>query len=233
MKKNILILAFFATFFSVFAQKTQKKQKIAAPSVEQTDPAAQALLDKIRQKYEGYTNLEADFSLSIEMPNQKKEVQTGKMFQSGERYRVNLADQEVICDGKSTYLYLKKNKEVQINDAESSSAANSFSPKAMLRLYNQGNFICYSAGSGEEAGKQVTFIEVKPTDRNNSPYSKFRIAVDKKNDQIVSMFTVNRDGSRFKLSISKLLTSKAIPESKFNFDKANYPGVHVEDLRTN
>jgi outer membrane lipoprotein carrier protein len=233
MKKNILVLALIATFLNVFAQKKAKAPKIAAPSTEQTDPAAQALLDQIRQKYEGYTNLEADFSLSIEMPNQKKEVQIGKMFQSGERYRVNLADQEVICDGKSTYLYLKKNKEVQINDAENSSAANSFSPKSMLRLYNQGNFICYSAGTGEEAGKAVSYIEVKPTDRTNSPYSKFRIAVDKKNNQIVSMFTSNRDGSRFKLTISKLLTNKTIADSKFNFNKANYPGVHVEDLRTN
>ena len=103
----------------------------------------------------------------------------------------------------------------------------------MLRLYNQGNFICYSAGTGEEAGKQVAYIEVKPTDRGSSPYSKFRIAVDKKNNQIVSMFTVNRDGSRFKLSISKFITTKTIAESKFTFDKANYPGVHVEDLRTN
>jgi outer membrane lipoprotein carrier protein len=229
MKKVAILVVLLACFTSVFAQK---KTKSSSASTEQTDPVAQALLEKVRQKYEGFSTLEADFSLSIEVANRKKELQKGKMYQSGDRYRVNLADQEVISDGKSTYLYLKKNKEVQINDAESSSEANSFSPKAMLRMYSQGNFICYLAGNGEEAGKSVSFIEVKPMDRNSSPYSKCRIAVDK-NNSVVSMFTANKDGSRFKLTISKLTTNKPVAESNFVFDKSKYPGVNVEDLRTN
>ena len=233
MKKLMLFVALFATFTTIFAQKKAKGNKIATPSVEQTDPVAQELLEKVRKKYESYKTLEADFTLVIETPNRKKETQKGKMYQSGERYRVNLSEQEVICDGKSTYMYLKANKEVQINDAENGSDANSFSPKSMLKLYNQGNYICYNAGEGSENGKNVTFIEVKPSDRNAAQYSKFRVAVDKKSNQIVSMFTVNKDGSRFKLNISKFVSNKNISDSQFVFDKGKYPGVHVEDLRTN
>jgi outer membrane lipoprotein carrier protein len=235
MKKTTLVIAFLAILTSIFAQKksSAKPNKIATPSVEQTDPEAQALLEKARQKYEAYTSIEADFSLSIEMPNRKKEVQKGKMYQSGDRYRVNLDEQEIICDGKSTYMYLKKNKEVQINDAESNSEANSLSPKAMLRMYNQGNYICYKTGDGDENGKKVTYIEVKPTDRNSAQYSKLRVGIDPKNNQITSMFTVNRDGSRFKLTIAKITTNKSISDSQFTFNKANYPNVHIEDLRTN
>jgi outer membrane lipoprotein carrier protein len=234
MKKNISLMAILMLcIISVFAQKSTKPRTSAAAQRETTDPEAKELLEKLRQKYEGFSTLEADFSLTIEVPNRKKELQTGKMIQSGERYYVKLSDQEVICDGNSTYLYMKKNKEVQINDANSGSNANSFSPKNMLNMYNEGNYIAYLAGQGTENGKPVSYVEVKPANRNNAAYTKVRLAVDKKNNTVVSMFTANRDGSRFKLNISKLATNKPVNEGLFYFDQSKYPGVHVEDLRTN
>ncbi|MEY4906265.1 MAG: hypothetical protein RLZZ292_4080, partial [Bacteroidota bacterium] len=92
---------------------------------EDSDPKAKAILEKVRKKYEGYSNMEAEFTLTMEVPGRSKETQKGKMQQKGDKYHVNLDDQEVICDGKSTWIYLKKNKEVQVNDASASSDANS------------------------------------------------------------------------------------------------------------
>lgn len=199
---------------------------------EKSDASAKALLEKARKKYENYKSIEADFTLTIEPAEGKKEVQKGKMWQLGDKYRVLLELQEVICDGKSSWLYLKRNNEVQINDANTKGDANAFSPKGMMALYKSGNFIYYMGSSGTEAGKSVQYIEVKPLDKKLE-YSKFKVAIQKGSNQIVSMKTFNKDGSRITLTINKLNTSKKIEAGKFVFDAAKYKGVHVEDLRTN
>lgn len=199
---------------------------------ESGDASAKALLEKARKKYESYKSIEADFTLTIEPAEGKKEIQKGKMWQLGEKYRILLELQEIICDGKSSWLYLKRNNEVQINDAGTKGSANAFSPKAMLALYRSGNFIYYMGGSGTEAGKSVQFIEIKPVDRKME-YAKFRVAVQKSTNQIVSMKTFNKDGSRITLSINKLNTTKKIEAAKFVFDASKYKGAHIEDLRTN
>lgn len=196
------------------------------------DAAAKTLLEKARKKYESFKNIEADFTLTIEPGEGKKEIQKGKMWQSGNKYRIQLDQQEIICDGKSSWMYIKKNKEVQINDAGADNEANSMSPSALLKMYESGNFSYFMGGTGKEGGKAVQYIEIKPNDRK-SPYSKFKVAINKANNQVVSMKTFQKDGTRFTMLINKLNTSKKIENAKFVFDAAKYPGVHVEDLRTN
>jgi outer membrane lipoprotein-sorting protein len=167
----------------------------------------------------------------MEVPGRSKETQKGKMQQKGDKYHVNLDDQEVICDGKSTWIYLKKNKEVQVNDASASSDANSLSPKSLLKIYQNGSFAYNLNGTGNENGKSVQFIEVKPLDRN-ADYSKLRLAADK-NNQITSLKVFNKDGSRYSLQLKKMNTSAKLADALFTFNAAQYPGVRVEDLRMN
>lgn len=215
----------FSMLFSIFVL-------VNAYAQEKGDDAAKALIEKARKKYESYKTVEADFSLTIEPAEGKKEVQTGKMWQSGEKYHILLDEQEIICDGKSSWMYIKRNKEVQINDASANNDANSMSPQGLLKMYKSGNFVYFMGGTGKEGGKSVQYIEIKPTDKHVE-YSKFRVAVNKATNQIVSMKTFNKDGSRFTMLIKKLSTNKNIDKSKFAFNAAKYPGVHVEDLRTN
>lgn len=219
MKKLFILSVCFLMATLTFAQETG-------------DAAAKTLLEKARKKYEGYKTIEADFSLTIEPAEGKKEVQKGKMWQSGEKYRVQLDQQEIISDGKSSWLYMKGNKEIQINDADAQSDANSLSPKGLMKMYQSGNFIYFMGNTGTENGKSVQYIEIKPVDRR-AEYSKFKVAINKSNNQIVSMKTYNKDGSKFTMLISKLATDKKIDAKKFIFDATKYQGVHIEDLRTN
>jgi outer membrane lipoprotein carrier protein len=221
MKKYSFLLFLFSFLMCSTLLKAQ----------EDSDPKAKAILEKVRKKYEGYSNLEADFTLTMEVPGRSKEVQKGKMQQKGDKYHVNLDDQEVICDGKSTWIYLKKNKEVQVNDASASSDANSLSPKSLLKIYQNGNFAYNLNGTGNENGKSVQFIEVKPLDRN-ADYSKLRLAADK-NNQITSLKVFNKDGSRYTLQLKKMNGSAKLNDTIFTFNAAQYPGVRVEDLRMN
>lgn len=208
---------------SMFAQTT-------APA-EKNDPAAKKVLDRIRKKYDGYKTFEAGFSLAIEVPGQAKEVQKGTVGQEGEKFRLDMSQQVIVNDTKTTWVYLKKSNEVQINNSEpSSSEAGFMTPKELLRRYQKGDFLYAITDKVTEGGILLTLIEFKPKDKK-SEYSKLRIAIDEKAGTIQSIKAFAKDGSRYTFTITRFSPNKVLAGDYFTFDAKKYPGVQVEDLR--
>jgi outer membrane lipoprotein-sorting protein len=201
------------------------------PAPEKADPAAKKVLDKIRKKYEGFKSMEAAFTLTIEVPNQPREVQKGTIAQEGEKFRLDMDPQVIVSDGKTTWVYLKKNNEVQINDTDPKGTDNGFmTPRDLLRRYQKGDFLFAITDKTTEGNRVLTQIEFKPKDRNNE-YSKLRVSIDEKTNTIESIRAFGKDGSRYLFAITKLTPNKQFGSTGFQFDKAKYPGVRVEDLR--
>ncbi|MBK8701099.1 MAG: outer membrane lipoprotein carrier protein LolA [Saprospiraceae bacterium] len=174
--------------------------------------------------------MEVNFELVLELKGQAQEVQKGKLIQQGDSYMVSLADQEVYSDGKTVWIYLKSNKEVQINSAETGSEGQMASPKEMLRIYESGKYAYAITGNIQENGTNVTQIEFKPLDKN-SEYSKIRLSVNEKAKRATSIKVFGKDGSRYTLFIKNIQPNKAYPQETFVFNAKKYPGVRVEDLR--
>ncbi|MDX1667053.1 MAG: outer membrane lipoprotein carrier protein LolA [Saprospiraceae bacterium] len=199
--------------------------------IEVSDPAAKAVLDELRQKYESYNSLQAEFSLEIKFPNQQEEIQYGTLNQRGEQYRLTMASQTVISDGEALYLILHNNEEVQINDLpEEGEDQNILSPQNMLGIYQSDDFLYALTDERMEDGRLLQFIEFKPTDES-SDYFKIRLVVDKSSKQIVRVLAFARDGSRYAFRIDKLQPNVDFPPGYFEFDKSEYPDYYVEDLR--
>ncbi len=224
MMKPLLILAAFNLLtISAFAQ-------IKPAPTEQNDPEAKSLLDKIRKKYEGYKTLEAAFTLSIELPGEATDVQKGTIGQAGEKFRLDMAAQTIISDGKTNWVYLKKENEVQINDADTGDESAFITPKELLKRYQKGDFTYAVTEKTTEGGKLLTQIEFKPKDKK-SEYSKIRLSLDAKANAIESIKAFAKDGSRYTFKITKLSPNKKFDAAHFSFDKAKFPGARVEDLR--
>lgn len=202
----------------------------AQQTVEKNDPEAKKVLDKISRKYEAYKNFEANFSLIIEMPGQPKETQKGIIAQEGEKFRLDMDDQTIVSDGKSTWVYLKKNNEVQINNAEDSGNSDFMTPKELLRRYQKGDYLYAISDKVTEGGKLMTYIEFKPKDKK-SEYAKLRLCVEAKAQNIVSLKAFGKDGSRFTFAVTRTSANKKFGSDKFVFDSKKYPGIRVEDLR--
>lgn len=198
---------------------------------EQNDPAAKRVLDKIRNKYEGYRTFEAAFKLSVELPGQEKSVEEGVVAQAGDQFRLNMSQQVIINDTKTTWVYLPKNNEVQINDSEPSDSDTGFlTPKELLRRYQKGDFLYAITDKISKGSKVLTQIEFKPKDRN-SDYSKLRLSIDEKAGTIESIKAFGKDGSRYTFAVTRFSPNKPMTADYFSFDEKKYPGVHVEDLR--
>ena len=215
---------------ALFALTSASAQSPAAPP-EKSDPQAKKVLDKIRKKYDAYKTLEAAFSLTIEMPQQPKEVQKGSIGQEGDKFRLEMDQQVIVNDSKTTWVYLKKNNEVQINTSQKGGGDEAFlTPKELLSRYQKGDFIYAIVDKITEGGKVLTQIEFKPKDKK-SEYSKLRLSIDEKAATIQSIKAFNKDGSRFTFAITRFSPNKKFAADYFTFDTKKYPGVKVEDLR--
>ena len=224
MKKLMFCLMALLALGSTFAQSP------TAPP-EKSDPQAKKVLDKIRKKYDAYKTLEAAFSLTIEMPQQPKEVQKGSIGQEGDKFRLEMDQQVIVNDSKTTWVYLKKNNEVQINTSQKGGGDEAFlTPKELLSRYQKGDFIYAIVDKITEGGKVLTQIEFKPKDKK-SEYSKLRLSIDEKAATIQSIKAFNKDGSRFAFAITRFSPNKKFAADYFTFDTKKYPGVKVEDLR--
>ena len=223
MTRTIFFVAFLLLTNFLLGQATMLK-------ASDSDPKAKKILDALKKEYNGYTSMELSFELEIDLKDKGKEVQQGKFVQQGSKYMVAVNDQEIYCDGTTLWLYLKSNKEVQINNYEEGDNDKMMSPKEMLRIYENGKYAYAIVGNVKENGTNVTQIEFKPLEKK-SEYSKIRLSVYEKTKKAKSLTIFNKDGSRYTLNIKNITPNKAYTADTFVFNTKKHPGVSVEDLR--
>ncbi len=222
----LLALILFGSI-AAFSQNTKPKPA----TKEANDPNAKSLLDKVRKKYEAHKSLEMDFSLEMEVPGQPTETQKGVFKSKGDsKYRLEMTDQTIISDGSATWIYLKKNNEVQINDADVTGEQSLISPKELMKMYQKGEYLYTLAGVETVGGKKVQLVEFKPV-KKSSEYSKLRLSIDKKTNEVVSIKAFAKDGGKYTFTVSKQTADKTFDDALFSWDKTKYPNVRVEDLR--
>ena len=222
MKNTLLLSALLLFSGLLFAQKPAPPEK--------ADPEAKKVLDRIRKKYEGYKSFEAGFALTVEVPGQPKEVQNGTIGQQGEKFRLEMDQQTIASDGKTTWVYLKSNNEIQINDTDPNSDNGFLTPRDLLRRYEKGDFLYAITDKTTDKKRVLTQIEFKPKDKS-SEYSKLRISIDEKAGTIDSIKAFAKDGSRYAFQVSRFTPNKAFGDGTFQLDPKRFPGAHVEDLR--
>jgi outer membrane lipoprotein-sorting protein len=215
-------------FFGVVMMIFFTSMAFGQSSVDIKDPKAKAILDKISAELASYESVEMDFEFIIEFPGAQAEVQKGKIIQKDDKYFVDMEMQSVYSDGKSLWLHMKNNNEVQWSNVEEAQAGGFMDPTSLINMYKTGEYAY--AITGEENGNQM--IEFKPLDKA-SPYFKMRLSVVKGKNKVNSMKVFSKDGSNYTMKLSDMKSDKNYPADTFVFDKSKHPGVHVEDLRIN
>jgi outer membrane lipoprotein carrier protein len=223
MKKILAFLMMMALVTVTFAQNNQYTKS------NQSDPAAKKLLDKVKAKYESYKTMQADFTLTIEIPEEAAEVQKGKFMQSGEKYRLEAEAQTMVSDGETLWLHMKNSEEVQINDVEEDEG-DILSPSSFLSFYESEEFVYFLVNEFPEDGVVVQQIEFKPLDED-SEYHKVRLTLNKKTNDVMRIKAFSKDGSRFTFELGKLIANPAIPEATFKMVKSECSECHWEDMR--
>jgi len=225
--KKILIyfLLLTGTSLSAFAQK---------------DAEAKAILNKVSAKYHAYNIVKSDFTIVIDDP-QGGTTQTQKAMlivqaktnkykltmYSADPTQKNVVEQEITSDGKSQWTYLKKDKEVQLNNVDHSD--ETFNPAQMFTLYEKGFKYIYTSDKVEK-GKTYQVIDLTPEDINKQ-FFKVRLMIDKAQKQLYSALIFDKSGMKYSYIVNTFTPNTNVPESVFSYDKKLHPGVEVVDLR--
>ena len=218
---------FQVVVFSLFAIAATGQSMTTA---QDSDPAAKKILDKLKKEYDTYKSMEVNFDLIMELPGQEAETQKGTVTQQGEMFFMDMKDRAIYSNNEYVWLHIKKNNEVQINDADMGDEENMLSPKDMLKMYESGEFVYAITAEPLLDGKKVTQIEFKPLDRD-SEFSKMVLYVDKKLGEMAQMKVFSKDGGRYTLKINDIAANKTYTLDNFTFDESKFPGIHIEDLR--
>ena len=195
---------------------------------QQTDSKATELLKTVGAKYKGYQSVRAVFQVNME-DNKGKVTDThnGTLYLKGNSFKIELQNQEIMCDGKTIWTYLKDANNVQINDYAPDN--NTINPSEIFTLY-QKNFLYALTEEKNVGGKVVDVVDLTPNDKTRN-YFKVRLTIDKADKSITKATIFNKDGSKMNYEMQKLTPNFPVTDSFFTFDTKAHPGVQADDLR--
>lgn len=193
----------------------------------QSDPKAKEILDETSDAFKAMESLKADLTITIQLPEREPYEQKSTVYLKGQNYKLDMEFEEIICDNKSIWRYLKDMNEVQINDFEPSD--NEITPANIFNIYENDFYYLY-VGPTEEAGKTYEEIELSPMDKSKS-YFKVKVWINTADMFIYKMKVFDKNGSRYTYAITNLDKQVELADDFFIFDAADYPKVRVEDLR--
>lgn len=215
MKKIIIIYLSILLVTPVLAQKNKANE-------------AEKLMDRISKRYKEFKSIKADFVYTIENKQQKsQEKQVGHILIKGNKFTLDIANQLIICDNKTTWTYSREVNEVQVSD---------YSPKEgairlddIFTMYGKG-FMYKIIDSKKEGTKELVNLELTPKDKKKK-YFKLKVTVDKTNQTVLSTQVFEKNGNIHTYHVTNQVPNLKFEDKKFIFDPKKYPGVEIIDLR--
>jgi outer membrane lipoprotein-sorting protein len=152
----------------------------------------------------------------------------GTVYMKGTKYRVSFVGQEIFCDGNTVWTYDKSSNEVTISKLDASS--NTLTPQKLFTDFYDKDFLYKLNGEKKANGKTLQEIEMTPNDKTK-PFHKVYLTIDKNAKTIYSTKVLEKAGNRYSYTVNSFSGSANIPDTKFVFNKSDYPGVEEVDLR--
>ena len=178
-------------------------------------------------KYKAYKSMQVGFSFVLENTREKlSQEQKGTAYVKGTKFRVDLGDQSLFCDGKTLYTFSKDANEVNVSDFKPGDDIN---PANVFTAYQKG--FKYSISTEPMANTPTqAVVDLTPEDVKKPVY-KIRLTINKLTNDLISARIFEKSGTRYTYKILKMDANKVMADNTFVFDKKKYPGVSVTDLR--
>jgi outer membrane lipoprotein-sorting protein len=195
---------------------------------QSSDPNAVKLLKAVSQKYSAFKTMTMDITLTIEnLESKSKETRTGKVMSKGNMFNLTLGSQQMFCDGKTIWTYLKDVNEVQVNNFEQ--GAEIITPNDIFKVAEK-DYLAYMGEKITEGGKSIQVVELTPKNKSLN-FSKIKMYINTADNSVVRGVVYDKSAVHYTYSISNFKSNVELSDSNFKFDKTKYPGVEVIDLR--
>ncbi|HTH55051.1 MAG TPA: outer membrane lipoprotein carrier protein LolA [Cyclobacteriaceae bacterium] len=194
----------------------------------QYDPKALEVLEAMSKKYKSISSFEANLTSTLvnESAGVKDEFK-GKITVKGDKYRLELPEQQVYNNGTTVWTYLPEQKEVNIDNFDPKS--EDLNPSKIFEMYKKG-FKYILIGDKTDEGVLCDEVDLVP-EKKDAQYFKIKMLISKKDKSVTSWTMFDRGGNRYKYIITKFVPNIKVEDAFFTFDKKKFPGVREEDLR--
>ena len=178
---------------------------------------AESVLKSLQNKFDSITDLTAD----VAQKNNGQSNLTGKMyFKKENNIRLELGNQTIVADGKTSWNYNKKNKKVIISDYDEAGSG-------LLSI----NYLVYQYPSecdlslSTEGTSQI--LNLKPKSKKNN-LGEVKLYISKEN--LIDKAVISNPASgTMEVSFSNYKLNQNLSDSKFSFTEPE--GTTVVDLR--
>jgi outer membrane lipoprotein-sorting protein len=178
---------------------------------------AESVLKSLQNKFDSITDLTAD----VAQKNNGQSNLTGKMyFKKENNIRLELGNQTIVADGKSSWNYNKKNKKVIISDYDEAGSG-------LLSI----NYLVYQYPSecdlSLSAERTSQILNLKPKSKKNN-LGEVKLYISKEN--LIDKAVISNPASgTMEVSFSNYKLNQNLPDAKFSFTEPE--GTTVVDLR--
>lgn len=197
--------------------------------VQAQDAKAKSVLDAVSAKVKSLKSLKANFSITITgAKGSKPQSKSGSVSMKGNKYYVTLTGQEIYCDTKTIWTYVKESNEVQISSFDPNE--NSFTPSKLFTNFYDKEYTYAYGGEKAIGGKKVHMIVLTPTNKSKQ-YTKIELMVDQSNNIVAGGKMYEKNGNIYAYSVSNYTPNPNLADNVFVFNPKKYPNVEVVDLR--
>jgi len=187
---------------------------------------ASQILNSLSEKTKSYKNISIDFDFKYENELEDiREKKSGKIIIENEKFKLEIDDQIIVCNGKDQWIYSKETNEVQILEYD---RTNEFmNPKNLLNIYEQGYNYRYDKEI-EIDSKFYHLIDLFPNEENNE-IIKISLAISKDENMVKKIEAFESNGAIYTYNVIKSRYNRK--NLKFDFNTSKYENIYIIDLR--
>ena len=183
---------------------------------------AEALIRVLVDQIKSHQNVEMTFNYQIS-PDGKQmgDSEKGHAWLQGEAYKVEMADQQTISDGKTIWLYLIDEEEVMISNATD---GIDNTPLKLLTSLDE-NYVATLTGIDAQGIATIELANPK------GQYKRVTLKINAKKSELKSADIYLEDGSKFVINVEEMKFDQKLDDKFFTFDTKKHPKVDVIDMR--
>ncbi|MBX3102504.1 MAG: outer membrane lipoprotein carrier protein LolA [Bacteroidetes bacterium] len=194
---------------------------IFTSTTAQSDPKANEILRRSNAKVSAATDITASFSQVLLVSGATRSSKSGTLKMKQNKFRVQLSDQTLICNGAKIWRVLPEDSEVTVSTYDEE---DGFSPERMFSI-SQSEMKSKYEGVETISGQVTDKISLFPTGQKD--YWKIEMYVVQSTSLPAKMVIFNRTGSQVVYTLSSVKLNGGLADTLFSFTSADCPNCEV------
>ena len=201
------------------------------PAAAEQDPKAKAILDDLSKTTKSYKTISAEYELVLLNKDKKQtDKQTGKIQVKGNKFKLEIPGNTIVCDGKTVWTHNKDAQEVTIKNFEPNNE-DGLNPTNIFTMYETG--YKYKYEKEEKIGANTYHvINLYPTIKpEKKKFHTIKLYVDKIKKQVHEIKMLMKDGGTQTYEIKSMTPNTVLADNVFVFDTKTFKADQIVDER--